>query len=162
MLRMPLPGCRLNCCRLLAWPRAACFAEGKWVVSITDELVQTLLEMSEVRQSQASPGIIAMLQLYLTKFSSLLGPTLVDVTFTRCTDEHRSNFPWLPVIQKTHSRSEILKLLDESFLAHSAYQVDCATRSLLTTHIEMLFGMIGETLTVQFVCNVAAQRSPKG
>ena len=131
-------------------------------MSLRDELVQTLLEMSEAGQSQASLGVIKMLKQYMTKFSSLLGPTLVEVMFTRCADRHRTSFPWLPLLQRTHSRSEILKLLEESFSTHSAYQVDCATRALLSTHIDMLFGMIGETLTVQFVCNIAAQRTPKG
>ena len=130
-------------------------------MSLRDELVQVLLERSEVGQSQ-SFGIIETWHEYMAKFSLLLNPPLVIVMFLRSADKHRTDFPWLPVLHRNHSCSEILKLLEESFSGQSPFQIDCATRALLSTHIDMLFEMIGETLTVKFVCSVAAQRPARG
>lgn len=130
-------------------------------MSLRDELVQVLLERNEVGQSQRFE-IIKTWHEYMAKFSLLLNPTLVNVMFLRSAEKHRTDFPWLPLLDRKQSRSEMLELLEESFSSQSPFQIDCATRALLSTHIDMLFEMIGETLTVKFVCSLAAQRPARG
>ena len=132
-------------------------------MSLRDELVQVLLEMSTAgSQPQTNANIIRMWQQYMARFSALLAPYLVNTMLIRSLEKHRDNFPWLPSIRRNHSRIEILKLLEESLSAQSCGEVDRVTRALLSTHIDMLFEMVGKTLTMQLVCGLASQPPPKG
>lgn len=132
-------------------------------MSLRNELVQALLEMSTAgSQIQTNSSIIEMWQEYMATFSSVLDPRLVNTMFLRSLAKHRDDFPWLPSIRRNYSRIEILKLLRECLSTQSSDEVDRATRALLCTHIDMLFEMIGKTLTVQLVCRLASQPPPKG
>lgn len=82
--------------------------------------------------------------------------------FVRSLEKHRDRFPWLPPVERCHSRSEILKLLEESFWNQSFGDVERVTRALLSTQIDMLLEIVGTTLTVQFVCGLASQPPPTG
>ena len=131
------------------------------LTSLRDELVQVLMEMSAAGpQSPVSIGVTKMWQQYLAVFSSLLAPSLVNVMFVRSLEKNRAQFPWLPSVHRNHSRKEFSRLLEESLSIQSADEVDAATRAMLNTHIDMLFEMIGTTLTVHVVCNLASKRSP--
>lgn len=130
-------------------------------MSLRDELVQVLMEMSAVgSQSPANLSVMKMWQQYLARFSSLLTPSLVNVMFVRSLEKNRTQFPWLPSLPLSYSRNDCSKLLEESMSIQPAGAVDAATRAILKTHIDMLFEMIGTTLTVQFICKLASQRPP--
>ncbi len=125
------------------------------------ELVQILIEMAEI-SPDAIVGYEHLLiwNKLLSELSLLLGPHTAYAIFVRSLELNRREFAWLPDFYKLTSEKEIFSAFEEKFLAQSS-GVDVITRTLLGTYIDLLYSIIGSTLTITIICRIASKRIPR-
>jgi hypothetical protein len=128
---------------------------------LRSELVQALMETvnDESRPTVRADYLGIWRKLFAT-FSPLIGHDQVQILFMRSLDAGRHEIPWLPIVYPQGLCDSPLTVFESVSMRQSESQVQGAMRSLLSTYIDLLFALIGTTLTVQFVCN-CAQSAPK-
>jgi len=123
-------------------------------MSLSDELVQTLMDRVDTRSDAAlRTGVAQVWHRLMGKFSPLIGPSSVQLLFMRSLDANRPLFPWLPSIYEDHPDAVLFSAFQSTLAGQPSDEVIKCTRALLGTYIDSLFTLIGTTLTMQFVCS---------
>lgn len=126
-----------------------------------DELVQVLLEvLDQPTGADLARASIRLWHRFLQAFSALIGSCTAYALFQRSLEVNRYEFPWLPVPRGTIDDNEIFVMLKDGFLLQSDESVKNAMRAMFLTYIDLLFDIIGSTLTVKFICNLASSNNP--
>jgi hypothetical protein len=128
---------------------------------LRSELVQALMEtVNDESRPAVRADYLAIWHKLFATLSPLIGHGQVQILFMRSLDAGRHEIPWLPIVYPQGVCDSPLILFESVSMRQTESQVQGATRSLLSTYIDLLFALIGTTLTVQFVCN-CAQNAPK-
>ena len=115
--------------------------------------------VARIHRSESENFLASWRKLFAT-FSPLIGHDQVQILFMRSLDAGRHEIPWLPIVYPQGLCDRPLAVFESVSIRQSESQVQRAMRFLLSTYIDLLFALIGTTLTVQFVCN-CAQNAPK-
>jgi hypothetical protein len=128
---------------------------------LRSELVQALMEtVNDESRPTVRADYFAIWHKLFATLSPLIGRDQVQILFTRSLDAGRHEIPWLPIVFPQGVCDSPLTVFESVSVQQSESQVQRAMRSLLSTYIDLLFALIGTTLTVQFVCD-CAQSAPK-
>lgn len=123
-------------------------------MTLRNELVQTLMETVNARSDLSVRADTAEIwHRLLGKFSPLIGVSSVYVLFCRSLEANRAAFPWLPAIHGDDPDAMLFTSFEAVVSSQASDEIIRATRALLSTYIDLLFGLIGTTLTMQFVCS---------
>lgn len=126
---------------------------------LRNELVQALMEVRDpepVRTTNVKVVLIWYQLLY--RFSVVLESENIYEIFERCIEKHRGDFPWLPNSLQNGSNAYLFLDFEDAILDQSFREADRATRALLGTYIDFLIQSVGETLTVNLICNIASRK----
>lgn len=126
-------------------------------MTLTDELLQTLMDGIDTHSdATVRRDVLVLWQLVLDRFTPLIGLSSVYVLFLRCIEKNAAAFPWLPVSDKADLVDKSFSSFEALLETQEAGEAIRVTRALLGSYIDLLFALIGTTLTVKFICSVAA------
>lgn len=125
------------------------------------ELVQILIEMAEVgHDTVVGYEHLLIWNKLFSGLSLLLGSYTTYALFVRSLELNRKKFTWLPHTDDLTNGNDIFADFEEAFLAQSS-DVDSITRTLLGSYIDLLYSIIGSTMTIHIICRIASGRAPR-
>lgn len=123
-------------------------------MTIKDALLLSLVERLAADGGTPSPDDITLAWLtIMRKFTPLIGASSVLLLFERSLDDHRADFPWLPVLVLAlpAQPDSAVDAMCASMTMRASREILAAHRAILAHFIDLITTLIGTRLTLQFL-----------